>query len=1163
MELLLQTSFREKFAAQLVDMHVAAGRPTYQALVAYNRATAPEILRGRLNRSTLSELLNAKFVRPPDWQVIEAFVDGCHALGRDASGKQWPLLRPLTDLALWRFRHTVLIEGLALSSTGHTAPSLEPPYQSLPRGAPDVWLLQPRFGVVPYLGRTGLLDDLAAWCQNDRPFAIATVSGDGGSGKSRLAAHLCARLSGWTAGWVTSKEMLEEFTPETPALLVIDYPERFLPVLGPVLEGFALRLTGPPVRVLLLDRTPAVQSHWWTEVERTGHGTASLFTTLHIDLSRHALHPDEKREHAEAAVRAFAEHLEVKVPDVPDVTGEEFVNPLLVHVAALLAVRGEGGGPNVLAHLLTREQARWTRLLSVHQLGDLHHAHAVRAVVLALLTGPSAREIRDVLAALPEFAGLAQAERRGRIGYWLAELYPGASVLGSFGPDLLVEELLDSTVRIGPDLDEVVAAAHLVDERCRARLLNTLSLAAVHRPAVHGVLQRHLVANLSELVRQALDEPDGVLAAAADSALVLCEEQRDAGQELIRACAALQDLPRHHEHGAQLLCTTLRLALPLVRASIERDPSGDTTPLASVLQALSYRCTEAGRHEDALAAMQECVALRRRDPDRNPRMLAIGLDWLASALLALGRRSEALAAAEEGVALVRHTGDGQELATALNRLSCALFELGRHQEALEADDEALSILRVCAEDGPQHDLLSIVLSNRGAILNSLRRYEEAMDAIAEADRLREWRADQQPTNLNNAASVDVALGRYEQALTSAERAVEVSRRMAGLNPRRHRITLIHALDQLAHVQLRLVRSDVAVTAIQEAVGLGRQGTRVELITALARSVDVLVKIDRYADALPVCREAVTLLRASVEAEPGSLSMLVETLIKLSEVLHALNRPVDALDAARTAVELTSRFDLAEALAKGGALINLGDRYASLDRSAEALEHTVAGAELLLSVGHSAALVSALTRLASLHLKLEHRDEASAVVAEAVRIGRTITLIEPSDLGFALCLLGEIRLDSGDAEQATAAFTEAVRLCAIHAEAGRRRMAALASAFHGLVNAQIATGHYDQAADNCQRAVELYERLASVDEEYLLGVVGSSRDLHSILIRLGRVDEAVPVAYRKAEAVRHLAYREHRFSELLQGSYMDLIATLRLAGHFDLTEPVDYRPHRPA
>jgi hypothetical protein len=215
-------------------------------------------------------------------------------------------------------------------------PLLDPPYQSLRSGAPEVWLLQQRFGMVPYIGREELLGDLEAWCADDEQFSIAVIAGEGGSGKSRLAAELCVRMQAraWEAGLVSRTEVLTEFAPESSALLVIDYPEQWFAVLGPALERLASRVAGPRVRVLLLARQSAERSHWWADLDRASHRTASLFTTVHRDLAEHPLSLPERRLHARAASRVFGEYLGVEVSAVPDVTDEEFANPLLVQVAA-------------------------------------------------------------------------------------------------------------------------------------------------------------------------------------------------------------------------------------------------------------------------------------------------------------------------------------------------------------------------------------------------------------------------------------------------------------------------------------------------------------------------------------------------------------------------------------------------------------------------------------------------------------------------------------------------------------------------------------------------------------------------------------------------------------------------------------------------------------
>lgn len=115
----------------------------------------------------------------------------------------------------------------------------------------------------------------------------------------------------------------------------------------------------------------------------------------------------------------------------------------------------------------------------------------------------------------------------------------------------------------------MIAAVHDHDAtstRHRSRLLATLRLAAEQRPGVSSALRGYLVKNLSALLEQALDDPDGHLASSLDSALVFCGERRDPELKLAFACTYLQTVvPAHHERGAQLLYTTMRLALPAFR----------------------------------------------------------------------------------------------------------------------------------------------------------------------------------------------------------------------------------------------------------------------------------------------------------------------------------------------------------------------------------------------------------------------------------------------------------------------------------------------------------------------------------------------------------------------------------------------------------------------
>ncbi len=1070
---------------------------------------------------------------------------------------------------------------------GHPRSPLDPPYRQLRPGAPEVWLLQPCFGVVPYLGRDGLLHDLESWCVEEEIFSVGLVTGEGGSGKSRLAAELCTRMQerGWDAGLATSTEAVTAFVPASSTLLVIDYPEQWPGVLGAALEQWANRPEGPQVRVLLLAREATPQSHWWSELDRASHRAASLCTSLRCDLSAYTLSQPERLAHAEAALRAFGQRLgvEVSAAKIPDVTDDEFANPLLVHVAALLAVHGQRGEANpsrsvredVLAHLLVREQSRWDRQRAAHRLDDLHEKHALRAVLVSVLTGPSAAEVADLLGALPEFAEPSLRERRGRIGYWLAELYPGEPLLASFGPDLLVEELLDAAAHDGACLYEVISAVQghsMTGPRHRARLLTTLRLAAQRRPKVHEVLHGYLADNLFALVEQALEDQEGLLAAALDGALVYCGERADPELRLALACVQIQEkVPLYHERGAQLLSTTTQLALPLFRGLAAIDPENNLPDLIAGLNLLIHRYSRAGRDEEALALLVECVQVRRqlvdRDPERHLPQLSFELSNLAVTHLGLHHREEAFAAAEEAVAvqrMVTERGNDRgraQLAWALQRFSTVQAERGRYESALAANTEALPVLRELAEPGADFDVtvLAESLGTRGAILVALHRCDEGLTHIGEAIELRERLARQQPdrdlaalvSELHNASHARLNLGRYEDALVSAEQAIAISRQLTAANPRRHRLTLIRNLYQLAQVHLGLARPDDAVAAAQEALGLGRRGSETDLVTSLQLLARVLTALGRYAEVLSVYEDAAALLRSLARRQPQWLVDLASALVGLSETLDILDRPDDALAAALEAVECARGLGVAAGRTLGDTQINLGDRYARLMRATEALEHTGRGIDLLRPAGPSVGLMSALAKLAERHAQLGQGDEALTVALEAVALGQAVHahLSHGDAFAYALRVLGNIHLAFGRPEDGLGPFVQAVRLYRELGETdpGRHR-SGLAAALHHLARVQTAVERHDEAVRSCREGSDMYEELADADEDrYLAAFADSLRHLKECLVNAEEDEKALPVVRRQIEVAHRLVAQHPEYRHFLAQSYLTLAQLLSVVG----------------
>jgi hypothetical protein len=187
---------------------------------------------------------------------------------------------------------------LRLAVTAGTSLALAPPYRAAtPRlGREPARLLLPEYGIVPFAGRDGDLETLEAWCLNGTAPALRRITGAGGSGKTRLAAEACVRMTGqgWQAGFADPKapDGRAQLAFDRPTLLVIDDADLNVPLLADLVRTVSYWPPGtPPVRLLLLARHA---TGWWDTLnQRTGARTARRRT--HPRRPRRPAHPRADR----------------------------------------------------------------------------------------------------------------------------------------------------------------------------------------------------------------------------------------------------------------------------------------------------------------------------------------------------------------------------------------------------------------------------------------------------------------------------------------------------------------------------------------------------------------------------------------------------------------------------------------------------------------------------------------------------------------------------------------------------------------------------------------------------------------------------------------------------------------------------------------------------
>ena len=303
-------------------------------------------------------------------------------------------------------------------------------------------LLRPEAEIVPFRARPEL-DALLKWCLERPPhIRVCLVTGEAGTGKTRLALELGKRLeqNEWRTFWVqpgvesTTVSDLREIGKQ--AVLVVDYSERHDQLLD-LLSQVATDDDSPDMRVILLARSA---EEWW-------QGLISSSPTFRVrDFLERALlvvlgpmtAAETQRAVFDDAVARFANAVGVPPPRglVPLVEAEAVMVVQLC--AALLAVldtrdRDDGGrqqqpGGNVIEGLLSHEQAYWKGSAEARGL-HLDVAVLRQAVAVACLAGADdVEQAAARLSGIPDLAG--SPERRGQVARWLYDLYPESSQAG-------------------------------------------------------------------------------------------------------------------------------------------------------------------------------------------------------------------------------------------------------------------------------------------------------------------------------------------------------------------------------------------------------------------------------------------------------------------------------------------------------------------------------------------------------------------------------------------------------------------------------------------------------------------------------------------------------------------------------------------------------------
>lgn len=965
-------------------------------------------------------------------------------------------------------------------------------------------LLTFRNQVVPFveLGRAEALASLLDWCGSQPDSAdvkVRLLLGQAGSGKSRLAAELSRRLLHeseywWHAGFAAGPDTWAGFHPARPLLIVFDYaderPEaigRFLRELIELERRSELR---QPVRAVLVSRA---RGDWLDKIDYAADGrlasrvretsTIQLGQTGTVGDSRPdnaspgTLGPAARREHFDRAAEAFRRHAEAQSLPAQDVTAphlehQVYGTPLMIHIAALLATRGEPlpdptGLPDwrdrMLDLLLYREELRWRRAArqaatdfgekTFWELTDRDTDLAWRVLTLVTATAPTVAECAPLLAAVSDLATTAavgtdahaRTQRlRRRIAKALHQLYPKRSAdspaLAPIEPDLVAAHLMGrSTFADRPDSVDIISRLYRLDAfrvHHHDRLISTLAHTVDHHDTLADRVADHLTVPVGRpddglganavATYDRIPYPNRFLSRLGIRLAHLAADRHGADGDRYDQAVCLSQLGIRLDEAGQRheAMTVTAQAVEILRSLDTMEPGAYSGELASALGNLGIHLAELGRLSEALTATQESVDIRRRltDVDANVQLprLAAALNNLGMHLAELGRPSEALTATQESVDIRRRLVESDpnahltDLAGSLNNLAMRLAEVGRHTEAIPVVEEAVDHFRRLVETGSTGFLpiLASCLTNLGMCLAAAGVRHDAPAAAQEAVEIRHGLAEY---------NSDAYLPGLAASLNSLGlRLGDAGRRDEGI------IALELSVDYLR----RLVTDDPRAHLPRLASALNNLGFR-------------LGDAGRHEDAVVVAREAVDRYRDLVDDEPNvHLPDLAAALHNLGIHLAETGRNDEALAVTRESVDCCRRL-------------------------AESDPDT-----------HLADLANALNNLGLVLSDTGHHDEAVTVAGDAVDRHRRLTAdsqdTDKSDLASALCALAGVRVAAGaDLEAALDAAWESTRLFDTLSQADPGAFdTELAEAFTTLAEVHEARGETEAAAEVRGRLEEL-------------------------------------------------------------------------------------------
>ncbi|MCZ7555210.1 MAG: tetratricopeptide repeat protein [Bacteroidia bacterium] len=230
---------------------------------------------------------------------------------------------------------------------------------------------------------------------------------------------------------------------------------------------------------------------------------------------------------------------------------------------------------------------------------------------------------------------------------------------------------------------------------------------------------------------------------------------------------------------------------------------------AMILNNIGAIHTAQGRIDVALACYEKSLSIAERREDR--RIMVSVLQNLVRLLSEQGRFDEAKEYNDQSLKLSRQMEDRRGIAAAYANHANFLSRAGRHDEALRYANMSLEL----ADEAMDVQAQGIATHQKGIIYTNMGQFAPAREYLTRSLTLREGSEDAEGTALSflDIASLDVKLGRIDDARKNCERARDIARQSGYV------VILKNAMRMLSDLSALAGRYDTAYEQYQRYTAL--------------------------------------------------------------------------------------------------------------------------------------------------------------------------------------------------------------------------------------------------------------------------------------------------------------------------------------------------------